>query len=127
MLANAPVSAAVPAKDFDRAKAFYRDVLGLPIKMESEGNAAFASGNGTLVFVFVSDFAGTNQATAAGWQVDDLDAVMDGLRQRGVTFLEYDLPYLKTVNGVATFGDNRVAYFKDTEGNILSIGQLGDV
>ncbi len=125
MLANAPVSAAVPAKDFARARQFYSEVLGLPVKMETGENAAFECGNGTMVFVFASDFAGTNQATAAGWQVDDLDAVMAGLRERGVEFLDYDLPYLKTVDGVATFDTNRVAYFKDSEGNVLSIGQMG--
>ena len=125
MLADAPVSAAVPAKDFARARKFYNEVLGLPVKMEIEGNAAFECGQGTLVFVFASPYAGTNQATAAGWQVDDLDRVMAGLRDRGVIFEEYDLPGIKTVDGVATFGDNRVAYFKDSEGNILSIGELG--
>ena len=125
MLANSTVSAALPAKDFARARRFYTEVLGLPVAMESGENVAFACGGGTMVFVFRSDFAGTNQATAAGWDVDDIDAVMAGLRERGVTFEEYDLPGLKTVDGVATFGDNRVAYFKDTEGNILSIAQMG--
>ncbi|MGH9225000.1 MAG: VOC family protein [Acidimicrobiales bacterium] len=125
MLANAPVSAALPAKDFARARQFYSEVLGLPVAMEMGENVAFACGGGTLAFVYKSDFAGTNQATAAGWDVDDLDSVMAGLRERGVTFEDYDLPGLKTVDGVVTIGDNRIAYFKDTEGNILSLAQMG--
>ena len=124
MLANSPVSAALPAKDFQRAKRFYQEVLGLPIKMEGGENVAFECGGGTLVFVFASPFAGTNQATAAGWSVQNLQEAMDELRRRGVTFEEYDLPGLKTVDGVATFGENKVCYFKDTEGNILSLGQV---
>jgi hypothetical protein len=57
--------------------------------------------------------------------VQDIGAEMADLRSRGVTFEEYDLPGLKTVGGVASFGENQVSYFKDTEGNILSLAQRG--
>ena len=62
-------------------------------------------------------------AYAAGWDVDDLDAVMADLRQRGVVFEEYDYPEFKTVNGVVNFGDSRGAWFKDSEGNIFSLNE----
>jgi catechol 2,3-dioxygenase-like lactoylglutathione lyase family enzyme len=123
ILANAPVNAGLPASDIERARAFYEGTLGLPLVQDVEGALMFACGNGTMFFVYPSEFAGTNQATAAGWQVADIEAAMDELRGKGVTFEEYDMPGLKTVNGVATFGPSKSAWFKDTEGNILALVQ----
>jgi|SRR5215207_1489240 catechol 2,3-dioxygenase-like lactoylglutathione lyase family enzyme len=123
ILADAPVNAGLPASDIERARAFYEGTLGLPLVQDVEGALMFACGNGTMFFVYPSEFAGTNQATAAGWQVADIEAAMDELRGKGVTFEEYDMPGLKTVNGVATFGPSKSAWFKDTEGNILALVQ----
>ena len=125
ILADAPVSAGLPAADIERAKAFYEGTLGLPIVQDLEGALMFACGNGTMFFVYPSEFAGTNKATAAGFQVDDIQAVMEELRGKGVTFEEYDMPGLKTVDGVATLGPSKSAWFKDTEGNILALVQGG--
>jgi catechol 2,3-dioxygenase-like lactoylglutathione lyase family enzyme len=123
ILADAPVSAGLPASDIERARAFYEGTLGLPLAQESEGALTFSSGNGTMLFVYPSQFAGTNQATAAGWQVDDIEAAMKELRSKGVTFEEYDLPGLRTVDGIATLGPAKSSWFKDTEGNILALIQ----
>ncbi len=125
MLSDAAVAPALPASDFDRARAFYEQTLELSVLNEDPGAVTFACGEGTSLLVYPSDFAGTNQATAAGFRVADLDAVMTRLRDRGVVFEEYDLPELKTVDGVATFDGTRVAFFKDTEGNILALTQPG--
>ena len=125
ILADAPVSAGLPAADIERAKAFYEGTLGLPIVQDLEGALMFACGNGTMFFVYPSEFAGTNKATAAGFQVDDIQAVMEEIRGKGVTFEEYDMPGLKTVDGVATLGASKAAWFKDTEGNILALVQGG--
>lgn len=125
ILADAPVSAGLPAADIERAKAFYEGTLGLPLVQDLEGALMFACGNGTMFFVYPSEFAGTNKATAAGFQVDDIQAVMEELRGKGVTFEEYDMPGLKTVDGVATLGPSKSAWFKDTEGNILALVQGG--
>ncbi len=125
ILADAPVSAGLPAADIERAKAFYEGTLGLPVVQDLEGALMFACGNGTMFFVYPSEFAGTNKATAAGFQVDDIQAVMEELRGKGVTFEEYDMPGLKTVDGVATLGPSKSAWFKDTEGNILALVQGG--
>ena len=65
----------------------------------------------------------SRKATQAFWAVDDLDAEMAELRARGLVFEEYDLPGLKTVNGVSTGGVAKTAWFKDSEGNILGISQ----
>jgi hypothetical protein len=60
-----------------------------------------------------------------GWATDDIEGLVGALQARGVVFEEYDMPGLKTVNGIATTGPNRAAWFKDSEGNILGIVQLG--
>ena len=74
--------------------------------------------------LYPSGFAGTNQATAAGWQVDDIEAVVAGLKANGVEFQEYDFDELKTVDGIATLPDGlKGAWFIDSEGNILSVFQ----
>jgi catechol 2,3-dioxygenase-like lactoylglutathione lyase family enzyme len=124
-LADAPVAPALPASDIDRARAFYEQTLELTVVEENPGDVTFACGDGTTLFVYPSEFAGTNKATAAGFRVADLDTVMARLRDRGVVFEDYDLPGLKTVDGVATFGDAKGCFFKDTEGNILALVQGG--
>ncbi|MBT8192571.1 MAG: VOC family protein, partial [Acidimicrobiia bacterium] len=75
--------------------------------------------------VYPSGFAGTNQATAAGWQVDDIESVVAGLTANGVVFQEYDFDELKTVDGIATLPNGiKGAWFTDSEGNILSLFQM---
>ena len=77
------------------------------------------------VFVYPSEFVGTNQATAATFQGGDIDAAVAELRGKGVTFEEYDLPEVKTENGIAQLGSDRGAWFKDPDGNILALIQQG--
>jgi catechol 2,3-dioxygenase-like lactoylglutathione lyase family enzyme len=125
MLSDAPVAPALPASDLARARAFYEQKLELSVVEENPGEVTFACGGGTVLFVYPSEFAGTNQATAAGFRVADLDAAMARMRDRGVVFEDYDLPGLTTVDGVATFEGGRGAFFKDTEGNILALTQPG--
>ena len=123
MLNKYPVVAVLAVTDVDRARKFYEGVLGLTVQREGEDGISYECGGGTGLLVYPSQFAGTNQATAAGWSVDDLDAVMADLRGRGVTFEEYDLPGLKTENGVASFPGGRGCWFKDPDGNILALDE----
>jgi predicted enzyme related to lactoylglutathione lyase len=124
MLSKARAAAALPAADLGRAKKFYGEVLGLSVREENPEGVEYNCGAGTSVFIYPSAYAGTNQATAVGFMVDDLDATMKDLQDRGATFEEYDLPGLKTEKGVVTMPDgSKGAWFKDTEGNILSIDQ----
>ncbi|PZG01885.1 VOC family protein [Micromonospora deserti] len=122
MLTDAPAQAAIPASDIERAKRFYRDTLGLTISRESGDAVHFESG-GTQFFIYPTSNAGQAPHTLAAWIVADLDAEMADLQGRGVTFEEYDLPGLKTVNGVAELATLRGAWFKDSEGNILAVSQ----
>jgi predicted enzyme related to lactoylglutathione lyase len=122
MLTNAPVTPTLPASDIERAKKFYNETLGLEVDREGPEGVFFKTGSGSIL-VYPSGSAGTNQATAAGFTVTDLDAEMTELRAKGVEFEEYDFPGLKTVNGVADFGGMRGAWFKDTEGNIIALDE----
>src|SRR4051794_4059737 len=94
-------AATLPVTDLDGAKEFYGGTLGLEQVDENPGGVFYKAGSST-VFVYPSQFAGTNQATAATFLVDDIDSAVDELRGKGVTFEEYDFPGLKTENGIAT-------------------------
>jgi len=122
MLSSARAAAALPASDLGRAKKFYGEVLGLSIKQENPDGVEYSCGGGTSVFVYPSSYAGTNQATAVGFEVDDIEATKKDLESRGVGFEEYDIPGIKTVNGIVTMPNgSKGGWFKDSEGNILSL------
>ena len=123
MLESTPLSATLPASDLERAKQWYSDKLGLdPVDVDDYGGAHYETG-GTHFMVFLSPFAGTNQATAAGFTVDNFDDIVIDLRDKGVTFEEVDFGEMgKTIDGVITSPDGmKAAWFRDSEGNILSV------
>jgi catechol 2,3-dioxygenase-like lactoylglutathione lyase family enzyme len=124
---NTPLAATLPASDLERAKRWYSEKLGLePIEEDEYGGAHYEAG-GTNFIVFLSPFAGTNQATAAGFNVDNFDEIIDQLRAKGVAFEDVDFGELgKTVDGVISTpdGTNKAAWFKDSEGNILSVSTM---
>ncbi len=123
MLSESSAFPVLPAANLARATAFYRDTLGLTVAFEAEGGVALTAGNGTMMFIYPHG-ATKAEHTVAGFMVADIDAVVAGLRAKGVAFEEYDMPGLKTVDGIADAGGTKAAWFKDTEGNILSIGSL---
>jgi predicted enzyme related to lactoylglutathione lyase len=123
MLKNAPIVPYLPAADIARARKFYEEKVGLVAREEVAGGVIYECGNGSWVFLYPSGGAGTSKASQAFWQVDDVEAEVADLRSRGVVFEEYDLPGVKTVNGIATGGGARAAWFKDSEGNILAVVQ----
>jgi catechol 2,3-dioxygenase-like lactoylglutathione lyase family enzyme len=122
-LSSCKVSAAVAVTDITRARDFYERVLGLVVETDSGDNVAYRGADGSLVHVFVSPNAGTARATVAGWGVDDIDVAVRELAAQGVVFERYDEgPIVTDDRGVASFaGGNQVAYFKDPDGNVLSI------
>jgi predicted enzyme related to lactoylglutathione lyase len=123
MLKNHPIIPYIPAADVARARRFYEQKVGLSPREEVAGGVVYECGGGSWIFLYPSGGAGTSQASQAFWQVDDLEAEVADLRKRGVVFEEYDLPGLKTVNGIATGGGTKAAWFKDTEGNIMALIQ----
>ena len=127
MLGNASVAPTLPAVDMERAKRFYQEKLGLTVVHETPAGTAFTAGNGTSLFIYPRRATKADH-TAAAFQFTDsaaFDAAVKGLRERGVVFEEYDSPRLKTVDGIATTGPVKGAWFKDTEGNILSVVYTG--
>ena len=121
MLADNPAIATIPVRDAAKAKAFYRDKLGLEPVDEEPGVTTYKSG-GSQVFVYESEYAGTNEATAATWPVDDVEAAVRELKSKGVAFEHYEnMPGMR-VEGDVHVGENmKAAWFKDPDGNILSL------
>jgi catechol 2,3-dioxygenase-like lactoylglutathione lyase family enzyme len=130
MLEQSNVATRLPAQDLSRARAFYADKLGLEPIEERPGGLLYRCGTGFFgLFQSAGTAAGTH--TQMGWEVRDIFATVAALRGRGVVFEEYDLPGLETVDGVARIQGNYPskgtgeygAWFKDSEGNLLGIGQ----
>ena len=117
--------ATIAVSDLDRARNFYQDTLGFKASREdSDIGILYEAGDGTKFLVYPSQFAGTSQATCITFDVADFDVTIKDLREKGITFEEYDLPYLKTVDGVADLGFARMAWIIDPHKNALSIMQL---
>ena len=116
--------ATIAVRNIEIARQFYQDVVGLTLQPSvEEGDVlSFKSGN-TNVIVYRSQYAGTNQATTATWDVDDdLDGVVAALKSKGVTFEHYDMPGVTLTGDVHATPNSRVAWFKDPDGNILAVG-----
>ena len=117
--------ATVPASDMERATAWYADKLGLKPTESEEVGAYYGVGSGRFL-LYPSGSAGTNQATGMGFEVDDLESAVAELKTNGVVFEDYDIPGVETKDNIATFeAAGRLvsaAWFKDSEGNILSVG-----
>jgi catechol 2,3-dioxygenase-like lactoylglutathione lyase family enzyme len=131
MLARATVATRLPAQDLERARRFYAEKLGLEPVDERPGGLLFECG-GTEFVVFASTGGADGTFTQMGFDVDDIELVVGELKARGVVFEEVDLPGLKTVDGIADIDGNypskgssgeRGAWFRDSEGNLLGIGQ----
>lgn len=123
MLGNGKVCTTIAVKDLAVAKEFYGGVLGLQQVDENQGGVLFASAEGR-VFVYESQYAGSNQATYASWDVEDVVATVSGLKEKGVNFEHYDMPETTWEGDVAVMGEMRSAWFKDPDGNILAVNNV---
>ena len=123
MLQKAPMYAYIPVKDLARARQFYEEKVGLRPKDEKAGGVVYEFAQHTACFMYPTPNAGTSSASQAFWQVDDVEREVAELKRRGVKFEEYDMPQLRTDNGIATGGGAKAAWFKDTEGNIMALVQ----
>ena len=124
MLGDSPVHPVLLAKDLDQARAFYHDKLGLEILVEYEHAIHFRCGNGSKIAVSKSTTGTSDTQTQIGWEVPDLRRELRELRSRGVTIEDYDLPDLKTVDGIADVGFAWMAWIIDPGKNALAILQL---
>ena len=126
MLKTAPVTTILPVKDMTRARQFYEEKLGLqPLGFAADGNFELAcAGNATIALIPKPQ--GTKaEHTAMSFEVEDIETQIEQLKQRGVVFEDYDFPGLKTIRHICVLGSDKIAWFQDTEGNILCIHQKG--
>jgi catechol 2,3-dioxygenase-like lactoylglutathione lyase family enzyme len=127
VLESASTHAMIAVRDLGRAKEFYGGRLGLTATDERHGAAIrYENQGGSWFLVYQSKFAGTAKNTCLRFEVEDIELAVRQLRDRGVVFEEYDLPGIKTVDGIAAHESGACgAWFKDPDGNILEIGQYG--
>src|SRR6266404_731113 len=121
MLGDKPVSAVVAVKDMAAAKKFYGETLGLTVgDTDDPSGTMYKCGNNTMIFVYPSQYAGTNQATAATWGVGaDIEKVAADLKAKGVSFEHYDnLPDVTMQGDIHVMGELKAAWFKDPDGNL---------
>jgi catechol 2,3-dioxygenase-like lactoylglutathione lyase family enzyme len=131
VLENAKVATRLPAQDLERARAFYSQKLGLDPVEERPGGLLYRCG-GTEFALFQTAGGPPGGHTQMAFEVEDIEAAVRELRERDVVFEEYDLPGLRTVDQIAEIEGNypgkggkgeRAAWFRDSEGNMLGIGQ----
>ena len=130
MLRDAKVSTRLPAQDLERARAFYAEKLGLEPVEERPGGLRYEGASGRFA-LFASAGRASGDHTQMAFEVDDLDTVVAELRRRGVVFEDVDVPGLRTVDGIAVVEGNypsagtgeRAAWFRDSERNLLGLGQ----
>ena len=122
MLGDKEAVTNIAVKNLETAKKFYEETLGLTqIGAEGQEVIIFRSGS-SKIYVYKSQYAGTNQATAVTWVVgNDIESVMRELKSKGVTFERYDMPDMTREGDIHIAGNMKVAWFKDPDGNILSV------
>ncbi len=127
MLGKADATPMIAVKDLDRSRKFYEDKLGLKTKDEWGGEGLTLKSGDTLINVYRSEFAGTNKATSLTFQVDDAEKEVSDLKEKGIFFEHYDVPGLEP-RGDLYVGEKgfKTAWFKDPDGNILSLIEGGD-
>src|SRR6202162_3447836 len=124
MFPTYPIYPSLPATDLERAKRFYADKLGLTPERELAGGLFYRCGKDSRFSVFTSQGQASGTHPRAMWLGEDIECEVAALKARGVVFEEYDVPSLATVNSIAPIGTAKGAWFKDREGNLLSLAQF---
>jgi catechol 2,3-dioxygenase-like lactoylglutathione lyase family enzyme len=122
MLGDKEAIATIGVKDIEAARKFYAGKLGLKQEPSAESEVLVCKSGSALILIYKSEYAGTNKATVVTWAVgDDVQAVVQGLRNKGISFEHYDLPDTTREGDVHVAGDIKAAWFKDPDGNILAL------
>ena len=124
MLGTSKVHPILLSKDLDLSREFYHDRLGLDILSDTDHKIEFRCGGGTKLAVSKSTIGTADSQTQIGWEVDDLQKEIDDIRARGIPIQDYDLPDLKTHDGIADVGFAWMAWIIDPGNNALAIVQL---
>ena len=120
MLGATQSIATIPVGNLEEARVYYEEKLGLEVARELPEGISYRTGSTTLL-VYASRYAGTNQATCVTWAIEDVEQVARELSAKGVTFEHYDLPGTTVEGDVHVEGDRKAVWFKDSDGNILSV------
>ena len=121
MLGKADATPMLAVKDVDRAKQFYSEKLGFDTGDEMSGEVVTLKGGNTDITVYRSKFAGTNKATALTFDVDDIESEVRDLKEKGIFFEHYDVEGLTPKGDIYEGEGMKTAWFKDPDGNILSL------
>ena len=120
------VHTVLPATDIERAKRFYAEKLDLRPVSEDEAGVIYKAEGGTRFSLYPTPNPNRGGHTQMGFETDNIEKTVGEMRAKGIKFEEYDMPGLKTVNGIAKTGSVRAAWFKDSEGNVLGVIELPD-
>jgi len=123
MLSDYPAVATIPATDMERAKKWYREKLGFEPVADEPEYVEFNAGDGTRFTLFPTRAASGAGHTVLSFEIDNVEKVVEELKGRGVVFEEYDMPDFKTIDGIAEMEGFKGAWFKDSEDNVIAIGQ----
>ena len=123
MLTDKTTYTMIPVSDINRARQFYGETLALHADLVTEGGVMYSSG-GTQFFVYPSHYKASGH-TQMSWRVPDIKTEVADMKARGIKFEEFDLPGIKSVDGIVQSGPNVwTAWFKDPDGNLLGLTQI---
>ena len=123
-LAQSTVAVMLPVTDTGRAEKFYTEMLGLPhAGTNEEGAPTYTLGGGTTLVLLPRPGSTPSESTALSFEVADVEGEIQALEGHGVAFEDYDVPGLTTVDHVAVMGNDKAAWFKDPDGNVLCLHQ----
>ncbi len=125
MLAGLPIRMSIAAADMERARQFYSEKLGLTPLAELSFGLMYECAGSRFMIVNNPESAGKATYSLISWETADIELLVRELKAKGVHFEDYDLPYLKTEDNIATLGADRVAWFRDSEGNLHALAQMG--
>ena len=121
MLGKSDAVPMIAVKDIDRARKFYSDTLGLEARDAMGGEVLEVKSGDTVINVYRSEHAGTNKATALTFEVDDIEAEVRELKDKGIFFEQYDVAGLERQGDLYVAEGMKTTWFKDPDGNILSL------
>jgi catechol 2,3-dioxygenase-like lactoylglutathione lyase family enzyme len=123
MLDDAAFICPIPVTDLERALGFYQGTLGFAPVDRSEAGILLELPGGGRLLLYESPGGTRPTHTLAAWEVPALEPVIAALKERGVAFEDYDFPTLRTQDHIAWIGPERAAWFRDPDGNVLSISE----
>ena len=122
MLASGKLVGFIPTTDYDKARAFYENKLGLEFVSLDQFALVMSVGGHKIRIAKVPNYTPL-QGTILGWEVQDIKAVAAWLRDRGVTLEKYPFVQDQELGIWTAPSGDKVAWFKDPDGNVLSISQ----